>query len=309
MLNLMGKRYWFFGFSLTVILIGIVVLSIWGLPMSIDFKGGSLLELQFASGKLPEQSQVYQIYQSLGIKNPQVTSSGSDTMIIRSAALTEEMKTSVINTLSKDFNSQIKVLRADTVGPTVSQQITSRAALAIVLSSLALVIFITYSFRGVEHAFHYGICTVIALIHDLMIILTIVAIGGRLFGWQVDTLYLTALLTVIAFSAQDTIVVFDRLRENSAIYRRVNFERLTNHSVVQTLTRSINTQLMTVDFMLLALALFGGVTLREFAIVLLIGMLSGSYSSDFIAAPLLIIWENKEWRNWFHRGSSQVSPA
>ncbi len=308
MLNLMGKRYWYFAISSVIILIGIIVMAIWGLPFSIDFKGGSLLQLQFASGSTPPPAQVYELYQSEGINDAQVFTSGKDVLIIRSAALTQELQTKIINTMESKFNSKIIIQSADTVGPTVSSQITSRALLAIALSSLALVIFITYSFRGVEHAFHYGVATVVALVHDVLIILTVVAIGGRLFDWQVDTLFLTALLTVIAFSAQDTIVVFDRLRENNSVLRRMDFEKLTNHSVVQTLTRSINTQLMTVDFMLLALALFGGVTLREFAISLLIGMLSGSYSSEFIAAPILVVWENKEWRNWFHR-SSPVTTA
>jgi preprotein translocase subunit SecF len=126
--------------------------------------------------------------------------------------------------------------------------------------------------------------------------------GRVLFGWQVDVLFLTALLTVIGFSVQDKIVVFDRIRENSNVLRRLPFETLANHSIVQTLQRSINTQLMTVEFMLLALALFGGVTLREFAIVLLVGLLSGTYSSIFIAAPILVVWENQEWKRWFGRG-------
>lgn len=307
MLNLMGKRYWYFAFSIVLIMIGIVVMGVWGLPLSIEFKGGTLLELQFDSGKTPEPAQVYSLYQSYGIPDVQAFTSGNNVMIIRSGVLSQDQQTKIINDMEKNFNDKITILRADSVGPTVSRQVTSRAFLAILLSSLALVAFITYSFRGVQHAFRYGICTVIALIHDVLIILTVVAIGGHLFGWQVDTLYLTALLTVIAFSAQDTIVVFDRLRENTAIFRRIEFEKLTNHSVVQTLTRSINTQLMTVDFMLLALAMFGGITLREFAIALLIGMISGSYSSDFIAAPLLIVWENQEWKSWFRRSSETTS--
>lgn len=301
MLNLMGKRYWFFAFSLVVIAIGIIAMSVWGLPLSIDFKGGTQLELQFTSGTTPQPGQVDQVYQSLGIGDARAYTTGQDIIIIRSVALSQDQQANVVQALEKQFNDKITVRRADTVGPAVSQQITSRAGLAILLSALFLVLFITYSFRHVEHAFRYGVCTVIALIHDVLIILTVVAVGAHFFGWQVDTLFLTALMTVIAFSAQDTIVVFDRLRENSSILRRVNFETLTNHSVVQTLTRSINTQLMTVDFMLLALALFGGVTLREFAIALLIGMISGSYSSDFIAAPLLIVWENQEWKTWFGR--------
>jgi preprotein translocase subunit SecF len=118
---------------------------------------------------------------------------------------------------------------------------------------------------------------------------------------QVDALFLTALLTVIGFSVQDKVVVFDRIRENSSIYRKLPFERLVNHSIVQTLQRSINTQLMTVEFMLLALALFGGVTLREFAVILLVGLFSGTYSSIFIAASILVVWENREWKKWFRR--------
>jgi len=114
-------------------------------------------------------------------------------------------------------------------------------------------------------------------------------------------MFLTALLTVIGFSVQDKIVVFDRIRENSTIFRKLQFEKLVNHSIIQTLQRSINTQLMTVEFMLLALALFGGITLREFAVILLVGLFSGTYSSIFVAAPLLVVWENKEWKNWFKK--------
>jgi preprotein translocase subunit SecF len=120
-------------------------------------------------------------------------------------------------------------------------------------------------------------------------------------------MFLTALLTVIGFSVQDKIVVFDRIRENSIIYRKLEFEKLVNHSIVQTLQRSINTQLMTVEFMLLALALFGGVTLREFAVLLLVGLFSGTYSSIFIAAPMLVVWENKEWKNWFKKTPATAS--
>lgn len=307
MLNLMGKRYWFFALSLLIIIPGIVIMAVWKLPVSIDFKGGSLLEVKIPSGKLPEPASVYELYQSLGIGNTQVLTSGTDILIIRSEVITDTNQTQILTELGKMTGSQVVVNRADTVGPTISQQVTQNGTLAVLASSLALVVFITFSFRKVQGGFVYGICTVLALLHDILVIFSIVALGGRFWGWQVDTLFLTALLTVIAFSAQDTIVVFDRIRENSNIFRRLNFEQLVNHSVVQSMTRSINTQLMTVDFMLLALALFGGVTLREFAIVLLVGMISGSYSSIFVAAPLVIIWQTGEWRNWFKPRT--VSPA
>ncbi|HSO27167.1 MAG TPA: protein translocase subunit SecF, partial [Anaerolineales bacterium] len=174
-------------------------------------------------------------------------------------------------------------------------------------AALIVVIYITFAFRGIPHAFRYGVCAVIAMVHDVLIVFSLVGFGSFFFGWQIDALFLTALLTVIGFSVQDKIVVFDRIRENSGIYRRLPFETLVNHSIIQTLQRSINTQLMTVEYMLLALALFGGVTLREFAVILLVGLFSGTYSSIFIAAPFLVAWENREWRTWFHRGATGAS--
>jgi preprotein translocase subunit SecF len=201
------------------------------------------------------------------------------------------------------------VLRFDSVGPTIGAEVTARAGMAIAVAAIAVVIYITFAFRGIQHAFRYGICAIIAMIHDVAIVISLGAIGGYFFGWQINALFLTALLTVIGFSVQDKIVVFDRIRENSGIYRRLPFETLVNHSIVQTLQRSINTQLMTVEFMLLALALFGGVTLREFAVILLVGLFSGTYSSIFIAAPLLVVWEKQEWKTWFRRGGRKEAVA
>lgn len=309
MLNIIGKRYWFFALSSVIIIPGIIIMAIWGLPFSIDFKGGNRLEVQFPSGKIPDTAKVFQMYTSMGINDPQVFTSGTDGMVITTSSLTQDQGSQAVDALSKLAGETVVVRQETNVGPVIGQELTSRAIITLLITSLVLVLFITFSFRGVENAWHYGIATVIALIHDVLVILSIQAIGSRIWGWQVDTLYLTALLTVIAFSAQDTIVVFDRMRENSVIFRRLDFETLLNHSVVQTLSRSINTQLMTVDFMLLALALFGGVTLREFAIALLVGMISGSYSSIFVAAPLLVFWENKEWRRLFNRTSETSSAA
>ena len=193
------------------------------------------------------------------------------------------------------------IQRFDSVGPSIGEQVTSRAAMAVGVASLLVVIFIAWSFRGVKNAFRYGISAIMAMLHDVAVIFSITALGGLLFGWEIDSLFLTALLTVIGFSMQDSIVVFDRIRENSSSLRRLDYEVLVNHSIVQTLQRSINTQLMTVEFLLLALALFGGITLRQFSTVLLVGLMSGTYSSIFIAAPVLVVWEKKEWRNWFGR--------
>jgi preprotein translocase subunit SecF len=169
----------------------------------------------------------------------------------------------------------------------------------VAVAALAVVVYITFAFRRVPNAFRYGVCAIIAMIHDVAVVFSILGWGALLFGWQIDSLFLTALLTVIGFSVQDKVVVFDRIRENSNVLRRLEYETLVNHSIVQTLQRSINTQLMTVEFLLLALALFGGVTLQEFAVILLVGLFSGTYSSIFIAAPILVLWEKREWKNWF----------
>ena len=308
MLNILGKRYLFFGLSLAIIIPGLI-LAITGLPLSIDFTGGSLLEVSFDSGIAPPPAQVIAIYDQLDIEDVQVQTTGEDTIFVRSSFLDDTTRSQLISTMESEFSGPITVLRFESVGPTIGAEVTARAGMAIAVAAIAVVFYITFAFRGMQHAFRYGICAIIAMIHDVAIVISVGAIGGYFFGWQIDALFLTALLTVIGFSVQDKIVVFDRIRENSNIYRRLPFESLVNHSIVQTLQRSINTQLMTVEFMLLALALFGGVTLREFATILMVGLFSGTYSSIFIAAPLLVVWENQEWKTWFGRGGRKEAVA
>jgi preprotein translocase subunit SecF len=304
MIDILGKRYLFFAISALLILPGLVIMTFWGLPLSIDFQGGTMLDVRFESGQPPAPGQVIEMYNSLNITDATVTTSGEDVLLIRSPFMDETQIQMVIAEMEQRFNDNVILRRSDSVGPTIGQEVTTRAAIAVAVAALAVIIYITLAFRGVQHAFRYGICAIVAMIHDVLVVISLAAIGGLLFGWQVDALFLTALLSVIGFSVQDKVVVFDRIRENSAIYRRLPFETLANHSIIQTLQRSINTQLMTVEYMLLALALFGGVTLREFAIILLVGLFMGTYSSIFIAAPILVIWEKKEWKNWFGRSAS-----
>ena len=307
MLDILGKRYIFFGISLLLIVPGLIVMAIFGLPLSIDFKGGTLLEVEFASGNLPSTDQILSVYDGFGLTDAQVTTTGNNTIVVRSSFMSDEARASIVNELNTRLNDTATVLRFDSVGPTIGQEVAGRAALAVGLAALAVIIYITYAFRGIPNAFRYGVCAIIAMLHDVLVVISLVSIGGQLFGWQVNSLFLTALLSVIGFSVQDKVVVFDRIRENSNIYRKLDFEKLANHSIIQTLQRSINTQLMTVEYMLLALALFGGVTLREFAVILLVGLFMGTYSSIFIAAPALVIWENGEWKNWFKRGKQSAA--
>jgi preprotein translocase subunit SecF len=292
MLNILEKKNLFFAISLLVILPGLALAVIRGLPMAIDFTGGSLLEAEFASGTAPSPAEVIALYESLGVSDVQVQTTGENIIIVRSSFLDDSTRAQIESAMEQEFSDTVNVRRFDSVGPTIGREVTLRAGLAVLVAAVIVIIYITYAFRGVPHAFIYGICAIIAMLHDVAVVLSLAAIGGQFFGWQIDALFLTALLTVIGFSVQDKIVVFDRIRENRNIYRRLPFETLVNHSIIQTLQRSINTQLMTVEFMLLALALFGGVTLREFALILLVGLFSGTYSSIFIAAPILVAWEN-----------------
>lgn len=301
-MNILGKRYIFFGVSLLIIIPGLILLFAGKVPLSVDFTGGSLLEVSF-TGKSPQPSDIIAVYENANISDTQVQTTENGTYVIRSQFLENDQRDTVLAALNSQIG-EVNVIRFDSVGPSIGEQVTSRGSMAVAVSSILVVLFIAWSFRGVQNAFRYGICAILAMIHDVAIIFSVTAFGAILFGWEIDSLFLTALLTVIGFSMQDTIVVFDRIRENSNIYRRLDFETLVNHSIVQTLQRSINTQLMTVEFLLLALVLFGGVTLREFASILLIGLLSGTYSSIFIAAPILVLWEKREWRTWFRKGAT-----
>ena len=298
-MNLLGKRYLFFAISAIVILPGLIILATGGLPLSIDFTGGSLLEVTF-SGQTPSTEEVVAVYEEANIEDAKAQTTDTGGIIIRSEFLDNDKRDALLSAMSETFG-ETTVQRFDSVGPSIGEQVTSRAALAVSVAALLVVIYIAWSFRGVKGAYRYGISAVLAMIHDVALIFSISAVGGILFGWEIDSLFLTALLTVIGFSMQDSIVVFDRIRENSSALRRLNYETLVNHSIVQTLQRSINTQLMTVEFLLLALAFFGGVTLRQFVIVLLVGLMSGTYSSIFIAAPVLVVWEQQEWKTWFKK--------
>lgn len=301
-MNILNKRYWYFAFSFLLILPGMLALAAWGLPLSIDFTGGSLLEVRFGSGQAPQPAEVTALYeQEFGITNTRIQTSGTDILIVRSPFLDDDTRARIITAMEERFSDTLTINRFDSVGPSIGQEVALRATLAVGVAALLVVVYIWLAFRKIAHALRYGVCAIIAMIHDVAIVMSLAALGGHFLGWQIDSLFLTAILTVVGFSVQDKIVVFDRIRENSTLHRRLPFETLVNHSIVQTLQRSINTQLMTVQFLLLALALFGGVTLREFAITLVVGLLSGTYSSIFIAAPILVVWENREWGNWFGR--------
>jgi len=313
-MNIIKNRYLYFLISLLVIIPGLIFMGIhWvqnpaqgPLPLGIDFTGGSLLEVQFASGNQPPVADVTALYgqftstdgQSLG--SPVVQPLGTDSYSIRSRAMDDATKGKLVAAMETKFNTKVTVQNFTSVSAAVGAEVTGTAALAVAAAALAILLFIWWAFRGTQHAVRYGTAAIIAMLHDILVVLGVEAMLGAFLGFQADSLFLTALLTVIGFSVHDTIVVFDRIRENMGTYRRVDFETVVNHSVVQTLDRSINTQL-TVMFTLTALALFGGESIRHFVVILLVGVFSGTYSSIFNASPILVVWENQEWKTWFRK--------
>lgn len=299
MIDIVGKRYWFFAISALVIVPGVIALLVWGLPLAIDFTGGSMLEVRFRANR-PEPAEVVALYAEVGIADPLVQTVGDSDLAIRSREISVEEKSAVLRALQERFGEPVTELGFERVGATVGAEVAQRAAGAVGLAAIGILAYITYAFRGVTHAARYGVAAIVAMLHDVAVVIGVEAILGHFLGWEVDALFLTALLTVIGFSVHDTIVVFDRIRENQSLHRRLEYETQVNHSIVQTLDRSINTQL-TVMLTLLALLLFGGVTTRHFVTILLIGVFSGTYSSIFNASPLLVVWEKREWRTWFRR--------
>jgi preprotein translocase subunit SecF len=305
-MNIIKNRYLYFLISLLVIIPGLVFLIInWvqiktPLPLGIDFTGGSLLEVQFA-GARPTADETHQAFVKFAPEaSPIVQPLGDDSYTIRSRTIDDATKGQIVAELASTSGSAVNVLAFSSVSAAVGAEVTKAAGFAIFLAALAILAYIWYAFRGVEHSVRYGTAAVLAMLHDVFVVLGVEAILAYFLGWEADALFLTALLTVIGFSVHDTIVVFDRIRENSSVYRRIGYEALVNHSIVQTLDRSINTQL-TVMFTLFALVLFGGDSIRHFVIILLVGIFSGTYSSIFNASPILVVWENREWRNWFRR--------
>jgi preprotein translocase subunit SecF len=226
---------------------------------------------------------------------------------IRSEHLEADQKAAISATLEERFGPYTE-LRFETVGPTVGALVTRNATLAVIMASVGILLYLTMAFHAVPNPVRYGTCAIVAMLHDVFVVLGLASIMGVLFGWEVDALFLTALLTVIGFSVHDSIVVFDRIRENVGRMRGTGYERIVNHSIIQTLDRSINTQL-TALFTLVAVYVYSQGQLERFIFWLIVGIISGTYSSIFNAAPLLIVWENREWRTWFGRGRGEASPA
>jgi preprotein translocase subunit SecF len=292
-MKIIQNRIYFFIFSLVIIIPGMIALILWGLKPSIDFSGGTLLELQFSEKQSVASQDVSTELKSQNLQDLNVVNTDSNTVLIR----TKEISKDQVNTIKKDLQDKMGVVsekRYESVGPIVSTDLAKKAIYSIILASLGIIIYIAISFRKMPRrasSFRFGICAIIALLHDLLFVIGIFAILGHYFNIEVDALFITALLTIMGFSVHDTIVVFDRLRENLRLNVDKSFEEVANDSVNQTIVRSLITSL-TVLITLSALYIFGGTSIRYFVLALLIGIFIGTYSSIFVATPLLVVWQN-----------------
>ena len=258
--------------------------------LSIDFTGGVYWE--FTLGQQVQPGDVRDIFLERGLGDTAVTTLGDEgnRMQARLKEVTPEMKAEIEQELGDRFGG-IETLQCRNVGPSVGSEVTRSALFAVLFTSIAIVGWIVFAFRNVSHPLRYGVSAVIAMLHDIVVTAGFASLLGILVGYEVDALFLTALLTVLGFSVQDTIVVFDRIRENSRRHMGEDFETITNRSLLETMGRSLTTQL-NAFFIMVAILLFGGDTIKPFIAVLLVGMISGSYSSIFNATPLLVTWES-----------------
>jgi preprotein translocase SecF subunit len=298
MYNIVQKRRWYFAISgvLFALCIAAMVASAirFGQPLrlGIDFTGGSIFVIQFEEPA--SQEAIRNVFAQQEIENPIIQPRGSpaeQTWQIR----TREVTADEVDNLLAALETQVapineSTLMFDTVEPAIGGEVARAAGLAIFVASVVIVAFIWFSFRRVPNAIRYGLCTIAGMVHNLVITFGFYALMGVVVGWEVDALFLTAVLTVIGFSVQDVIVVFDRIRENIPRHRREPFETVVNRSILETIHRSLATQLNAM-FIMIAILLFGGSTIKPFIATMLVGMLSETYSAVFIAVPLLVVWE------------------
>jgi preprotein translocase SecF subunit len=308
--TLIQKRRWYFLLSATLIIVSLAAMVastiIVGSPfrLSIDFTGGSLIELAFESDVALED--IRNFMEDAGEADASVQTVGDARhIVIRAGEMSVDEIEALRASLADEFGA-LTVLRSETVGPTVGRETTRAAIMAILAASVAILIFVAIAFRRVPNPIRFGACAIAKMFHDVIILMGVSSVLGLLFGWEVDALFLTAVVTVVGFSVQDVIVVFDRIRENSARRRNEPYETMINRSLLETLHRSLATQLNS-QFVMVAIILFGGVTIRHFMSIMLIGMVTGTYSSLFFAVPLLVVWEQNEWSRVFRPRQVQAA--
>lgn len=301
MFSLIQKRRWFFILSALVILPGIAIM-IYSLAttgqlfrLSIDFEGGAIYELKFAEAGATE-SGLRDVFATFGedtVIIQQLGDPSQNRWSVRGSFRDQATVDQIINALGSLAPVDRESLRIEQVSATVGQEVTQAAFIAVLVVAAVITGFILIAFRRVPNAFRYGVCAVLAMLHDVLVVSAIMSLAGLLFGWEVDALFLTAVLTVVGFSVQDTIVLFDRIRENIPKHLGEPYETIVNRSILETIHRSLATQL-NAFFIMAAILIFGGDSIKQFIAILFVGLLAGTYSSIFIAVPLLVSWEKGE---------------
>jgi SecD/SecF fusion protein len=287
--DITGKRRWYFVISGVIILAGVISLATLGLKSGIEFSSGSMLGVCFE--QRVKQEQLKQEIVSLGYPNAIIQRTGEGEFLIRTRELTSEEKKRLEADLTLKFG-YLTETEFSSVSPIVAAETARNAAIAVAVSAVGILLYVTWAFRRMPNPLRYGTCAIVALMHDVLVPLGIFSMLGGMLNWQVNLMFITGILAVVGYSVNDTVVIFDRIRENLKTGVSPDFELVVNSSLVETLGRSLNTSLTTL-FTVLALLLFVGATIQNFAVVLLIGIIAGTYSSICIAAPLLIVWGRK----------------
>ena len=292
-MNIIGKRKIYYLISLFFIIPGILSILVFGLKLSPDFTGGSRMALLFESGVGGEHiSFITQALESQSINVISVEPS-QNLAIVRTPPIDEKQNAKFISKLKEEYSGAVQE-EFSTIGPVIGAETTQNAIKAVVFATILVVVYISFVFRKVPKpasSIRFGISTVVALVHDVLVVLGVFAILGYLFSVEIDALFITALLTIIGFSVHDTIVVFDRIRENLGKNVDDSFAKVVNDSILQTITRSLGTS-VTVLFVLIALLIFGGESIRWFVVALVVGIVTGTYSSIFTASTVLVDWHN-----------------
>jgi preprotein translocase subunit SecF len=295
MFDIIGKRFWFFLISGVVILIGIISLATFGLPSGIEFSSGSMLTVSFEEPV--DYAQFKEEMTSLGYTDAIIQSTGAGDFLIRTHELTDEEKTQIEATLTERFG-QLSEAQFNSVSPQVATETAHNAAIAVAVAAVGILLYVTWAFRRMPKPFHYGTCAIIALVHDALIAMGVFSILGAILNWEINLMFITGILAVIGYSVNNTVVIFDRIRENLTRGVSADLEIIVNNSLVETLSRSLNTSLTTL-IVVLALFFFVGASIQNFVIVLIIGIVAGTFSSICIAPSLLVVWDRGEWGRFF----------
>ena len=291
-IDFVGKRSWFFFISAIMVITSIISLAIFGLKPGVDFAGGTSITMEFSSPV--EQEQLREEMTNLGYDKVTIQRTGEDSYIIRLKEIYPQERDKLKTDLETVLDRQIKVVDYYAVSATVGEETARNAGIAVVIAAVAMLFYIVWAFRRMPKPFRWGTCAIIALLHDVLIVVGIFSLLGWLFGVEINALFITGLLAVVGYSINNTVVVFDRIRENMSKQISPDFAQTVNSSILETLARCLNTSLTTL-FVILALFLFGGATIHYFVLVLLVGIIMGTYTSICIAGELLVVWEKREW--------------